>query len=343
MITPTGYGPTARFMQSASAHAAANGYTALLMKVMKLTASITSATKSRETRRGLKGTLDDVLMFSPPCSTSARHRSPRVPHRDNCADGATDLRNHRTRERDRCESFAGRHGECTMLWCVNLLACLGRIILVQFLIFPPGFFKESLKASNADFASHAIEKHEERWAYGHCSLAAAAYVVDPEFLSHEQENNEEVMEGFYDVVEKIGILKEVRRIIAQKESAASDDLTKKWEARRAMIVADPSRQKTWDHFPMYPTVESANVSSFCKTVSGQLALYRGRKGCFARAWVMQAADSMPAYLWWDQHGSSVAELQLVSRIILATPASASICERINSEFAPLSKTGAAID
>lgn len=192
---------------------------------------------------------------------------------------------------------------------------------------------ESLKGSNADFASHAIEKHEQRWAYGHCSLAAAAYVVDLEFQSHEQENNEEVMEGFYDVVEKIGILKEVRRIIAQKDSAASDELAKKWEARKAMIVADPSKQKTWDHFPTYPTVESASVSAFCKTVTGQLALYRGRKACFARAWVMQAADSMPAYLWWDQHGSSVAELQLVSRIILATPASASICERINSEFA----------
>ena len=32
-------------------------------------------------------------------------------------------------------------------------------------------------------------------------------------------------------------------------------------------------------------------------------------------------------------GSSVPELQLVARMVLAPPASASICERINSEFA----------
>ena len=47
---------------------------------------------------------------------------------------------------------------------------------------------------------------------------------------------------------------------------------------------------------------------------------------------MSAAKDMPAYLWWDQHGGSVPELQTFARLILAQPASASICERINSEF-----------
>ena len=42
---------------------------------------------------------------------------------------------------------------------------------------------------------------------------------------------------------------------------------------------------------------------------------------------------MPAYMWWDQNGASVPELQIVARMVLAQPASASICERINSEFA----------
>ena len=53
---------------------------------------------------------------------------------------------------------------------------------------------------------------------------------------------------------------------------------------------------------------------------------------FAREWVMNSAEKMPAYLWWDQNGSSVPELQAVARMVLAQPASASICERINSEF-----------
>jgi len=38
-------------------------------------------------------------------------------------------------------------------------------------------------------------------------------------------------------------------------------------------------------------------------------------------------------MWWDMHGSTTPELQTVARLVLAQPASASICERINSEFA----------
>ena len=55
-------------------------------------------------------------------------------------------------------------------------------------------------------------------------------------------------------------------------------------------------------------------------------------GIFAREWIMDAAKDMPGYLWWDQHGATVPELQAVARMILAQPGSASICERINSEF-----------
>ena len=48
---------------------------------------------------------------------------------------------------------------------------------------------------------------------------------------------------------------------------------------------------------------------------------------------MASAEKMPAYLWWDANGASCPELQYVARLVLAQPASASICERINSEFA----------
>ena len=47
---------------------------------------------------------------------------------------------------------------------------------------------------------------------------------------------------------------------------------------------------------------------------------------------MDSAREMPAYLWWDQNGGSVPELQVFARMVLAQPGSASICERINSEF-----------
>ena len=38
-------------------------------------------------------------------------------------------------------------------------------------------------------------------------------------------------------------------------------------------------------------------------------------------------------MWWDLNGASVPELQTVARLVLAQPASSSICERINGEFA----------
>ncbi|KAL1495949.1 hypothetical protein AB1Y20_014591 [Prymnesium parvum] len=48
---------------------------------------------------------------------------------------------------------------------------------------------------------------------------------------------------------------------------------------------------------------------------------------------MSSAETTPAYLWWEMNGASVPELQTIACLVLAQPASASICERINSEFA----------
>lgn len=49
--------------------------------------------------------------------------------------------------------------------------------------------------------------------------------------------------------------------------------------------------------------------------------------------VMAACREMPAHTWWSQYGGSVPELRFVASLVLSQPASASICERINSEFA----------
>ena len=52
---------------------------------------------------------------------------------------------------------------------------------------------------------------------------------------------------------------------------------------------------------------------------------------------MASAEKMPAYLWWDANGASCLELPRAASscldLVLAQPASASTCERINSEFA----------
>ena len=110
-------------------------------------------------------------------------------------------------------------------------------------------------------------------------------------------------------------------------------LSTQWKKRAAMIKADPLKQREWTDFPAYSTVSDRLVQTFCAKVSAQLVLYRNRKGEFARDWIFAAAENMPAYEWWEQYGASVPELQTVACLILSQPSSASIIERINSEFA----------
>lgn len=57
----------------------------------------------------------------------------------------------------------------------------------------------------------AADKFDERWAYAHSDIASAAYVCDPEFINHDQAGSEEVMSGFMNTLEKVGILMEVRK------------------------------------------------------------------------------------------------------------------------------------
>ena len=124
-----------------------------------------------------------------------------------------------------------------------------------------------------------------------------------------------------ETLEKVGILLEVR-----KSEAASSELTELWKKRRAMIKANPLSQSTWTDFPKYPSSKDESVKVFCAKANGQLAIYRGNKGMFAREWIFEAAEKQPAYEWWDSNGASVPELQTVARLVLAQPSSSSICE-----------------
>ena len=135
------------------------------------------------------------------------------------------------------------------------------------------------------------------------------------------------MDGFFQTLERAAILFKVRRM-----EEADPSMAKLWAKRKSMIENDPLKQKTLDNFPSYPTSDDEEVKEFCAAANAQLALYKGRKGIFARQWIMDSARDMPAHLWWDQNGCSVPELQAFARMVLAQPASASICERINSEF-----------
>ena len=184
---------------------------------------------------------------------------------------------------------------------------------------------EHLKTTTGPYMKKCVEAHGERWAYGHSDFAAAAYMLDPEFHGHDISSNAEVADGFMNVVEKIGILKSVRADVPK--------YLELWKTRRAALGDDPSKLTSYGCYPTYPTAKAKEVATFCQKVNSQVSLYRGKKGTFSREWVMEAARAQPAYLWWDANGASCAELQYVARLVLSQPASASIIERINSEFA----------
>lgn len=185
-----------------------------------------------------------------------------------------------------------------------------------------------LAKSMASFKEVMVEKHAERWDYGDAAFFRTAYFLDPEFAEIDHSSNTQVVEGFMEVLEKMAILVSVRER-QDKDGCFTD----KWKLRAKAIKEDPMAQRKWDNYPDYPTAADDQVKKFCASVNAQVANFRGKQGIFARAWVMDSAANMPAHLWWDLNGSSVPELQCVARMVLAQPASASICERINSEFA----------
>ena len=168
---------------------------------------------------------------------------------------------------------------------------------------------ESIKVSDASYKQEAEEKHANRWVYAHHPFFAAGYVCDPEFIDHAQGSLEEVREGLNTTLEKIAILLKVRQLAANDVSFA-----KNWAARKLAIEQDPTELSRWANFPTYPTAKDKDVGEFCTKVTSQLALYQSKKGAFARDWVMAAAKDMPSYLWWDQHGGSVPELQAFARL-----------------------------
>ena len=104
-----------------------------------------------------------------------------------------------------------------------------------------GWFEmgEHLASDTAPYAADAAQKHEERWVYSHSPFFADAYVLDPEFLDHGHTSNEEVMQGFFDTVEKIAILLKVR----SNAEEPGEKYSQSWAARHTAIKSDPLAQK----------------------------------------------------------------------------------------------------
>lgn len=86
-------------------------------------------------------------------------------------------------------------------------------------------------------------------------------------IDHDQASNEEVMSGFLNVVEKIGIMRQAR----QDEG----HYTEMWASRRALIAEDPLKQMTYHSIPYCnPKMNASDLVSF--TAENDIALSRVR-------------------------------------------------------------------
>lgn len=183
-----------------------------------------------------------------------------------------------------------------------------------------------------EWGGQAKEFYEDRWAYGHTSILAAAYMLDPEFFDHDFTSEPEIMEGFFETVQKIAFVQVIRSTL----TAEGSTLTEEMKMRAEFISANRYENVAkYDHYPdIFGKIDDCpQVDQFCKKVVAQVQMYRDKKGVFGRQWCFNSASEMPAYQWWDTFGSTVPELQIVARLVLAQCPTASIIERVNSEFA----------
>lgn len=56
-------------------------------------------------------------------------------------------------------------------------------------------------------------------------------------------------------------------------------------------------QGTYTYYPTYPSSTDVQVSDFCTKVNAQLINFRNGNGIFARQWLFDAAEKVPAHLW----------------------------------------------
>ena len=72
---------------------------------------------------------------------------------------------------------------------------------------------------------------------------------------------------------------------------------------------------------LLPTLEEAKAAML------SYATYRAREEGFSDGFVFELAQDMPAYQWWEHHGTSTPALRKVAMRVLSMVASAGACER----------------
>lgn len=172
--------------------------------------------------------------------------------------------------------------------------CIGKIYDRMFMV---GEHIEKLRAKypSEQWLAQAAKYHADRWEYLHSPMHAAAYSLDPEFLSTVGDRDQATQDGLLQVIERI-CLRDIR-------------VAAPVECRGAITLA------------------SDEVQERVGLVTSQLAQYQQQSGNFSKKYVLDNAKVLAPAVWWDTYARHLPELTSVAKRVLAQPASASAAER----------------
>lgn len=156
---------------------------------------------------------------------------------------------------------------------------------------------EQLKKSKAPWIDRVAEIHSDRWEYLHSEFHAAAYALDPEFLSTAGEHDAPTQAGLLAVIERVCM----RDVIASQADPAE-----------AMKVF---------------TIDSPEVQELVEKAQYQLMQYQAKEEVLSKASVQNNAKTAPPASWWNTFGRNMPELCSIAKRVLAQPAAASVAER----------------
>ena len=142
-----------------------------------------------------------------------------------------------------------------------------------------------------------LKIHEDRWEYLHSDMHAAAYALDPEFMTTAGKLDGPTQQGLMNVISKLSL-------------------------RDAILAAEDPEAAV-----LTITLESSEVFQREAQAHRELAIYQRNEGIFTERAVLFNAKEVEPAMWWGLYAKHLPLLCKFAQVILSQPAAASAAER----------------
>ncbi|KAK3270438.1 hypothetical protein CYMTET_10132 [Cymbomonas tetramitiformis] len=132
-----------------------------------------------------------------------------------------------------------------------------------------------------EIQQEVIAIHRHRWDYGYSDIQGCGYLLDPEYVDMNQEQDDEIMQSFRQIVDKT-----FQPLLPRP--CVSVEIAEQYSAELSVCIDKRA------------------------AAEAQLMTYKNKRGAFARASVWVNAQVLAAADWWSTYGSPVPELQTVA-------------------------------